>query len=112
MKYFVVKPSTSQKDKDQAEDAIANNEICGYRSPLVKARFCTHVIIIHGDDSASCAPIEEVKLHTPYHINKEGKRKMERVNITFGDIVSNYDLNKLEKFNISGSNNVRIVNGK
>lgn len=112
MKYFVVKPSTAQKHKDQAEDAIANREIVGYRSPLHKARTCTHVIIIHSDDRASCAPVEEVKLHTPYHIDEQGKRKMERVNITFGDVLKNYDLNKLEQFNIRGSNNVRIVNGK
>lgn len=112
MKYFVVKPSTAQKDKDQAEDAIANREICGYRSTLENAKTCTHVIILHSDGSASCAPVEEVKLHTPYHKDAQGKRKMERVNITFGDVQSNYDLNKLEKFNINGSNNVRIVNRK
>ncbi|EGR1894288.1 hypothetical protein D3O61_22340 [Vibrio vulnificus] len=112
MKYFVVKPSTAQKHKDQAEDAIANHEIVGYRSPLAKAKTCTHVIIIHSDNSASCAPVEEVKLHTPYHIDEQGKRNMERVNIIFGDVQKNYDLNKLEKFNIRGSNNVRIVGGK
>lgn len=40
---------------------------------MSKAETCTHVVIIHANATASCAPIEEVFLHTPYHINEEGK---------------------------------------